>query len=65
MSVRGHGDTATGIPLTRLLVVEGIDDLAEADVDLVQSVAAGGIVQEAMLDGGADFSVCVTQLLLR
>jgi hypothetical protein len=45
-------------------LVEGVDDLAETDVDFQQGVAACCIGEEALFDGDADLAVYISELVL-
>ena len=42
--------------------VEGVDDLAEGDVDLVEGVAGGGVGEQVVFDGFGDEGVDVADL---
>ena len=49
--------------MTGLLLVEGVDNLAETDVDLVECITACGVIEETVFDGDADFPVCFSEFL--
>lgn len=44
--------------------VEGVDDLAEADVDLEECVTTGCIGEEAFFNGDANLAVNIAKLIL-
>lgn len=64
LSLRQHGHAAAGAAVGGLLFIERVDNLAKADVDFVQSVAAGGVGEEAPLYGRADLGIRLSELLL-
>ena len=48
----------------RLVLIQGVDDLPQSNLNLVQCILAGGIRQQAVVDCTCDFSVCLSQTVL-
>lgn len=61
---RNRGAAGAGPQVGWLILVEGVDNLSEADMDLVQGIAARGIREQIIVHSAAHFGVGLPESIL-